>query len=319
MNYDPDYRAKMPQSTYEIVETIEPVAAAAMHITSTYIEQLALVAIVLHFASGACIDGQEEAKPGSSTSKRSTRAGRRSQERVSSTEGLAGEQLARYLLEGLRPLVRKTDRVFLVGSTLYFLLPGADLQGGQIVQNRLWEALLWRMNNLTDADPLVRCPCTFTIGYSAYPVPCIDIDGFIEAASDVALRFDWQPSRPTRRRVASREGVRDRSRAVQQGSSSEQEATSEDLPGLARKLGVPYLSLLPRKLPEQVQQLVNPKLAQELHCYPLGRERNMLTVAMLNPRDHSTLDRLHQETGLHIFPVLTHPHVLETALQQLIC
>jgi len=87
---------------------------------------------------------------------------------------------------------------------------------------------------------------------------------------------------------------------------------------LARKLGIPYLTLLPRKLPQSLQRLVNPKLAQELRCYPLGRERNMLTVAMLNPEDNSALDRLKQETGLRIFPVLAHPQALQIALEQLV-
>jgi len=44
--------------------------------------------------------------------------------------------------------------------------------------------------------------------------------------------------------------------------------------------------------------LVNPKLAQELRYYPLNR--------------------LKQETGLHIFPVLTHPQALQVALEQLV-
>ena len=94
---------------------------------------------------------------------------------------------------------------------------------------------------------------------------------------------------------------------------------SEELSALARKLGIPYLTLLPGKLPKDLQRLVNPQLARELRCYPLGRERNMLTVAMLNPEDSSALDRLQRETGLHIFPVLTHPHVLQKALEQLFC
>src|SRR5260370_12516591 len=50
----------------------------------------------------------------------------------------------RYLLGSLRTLVRKTDSVLLLNYTMYFLLPGANMQGGEIVQIRLWEALLWR-------------------------------------------------------------------------------------------------------------------------------------------------------------------------------
>ena len=101
-------------------------------------------------------------------------------------------------------------------------------------------------------------------------------------------------------------------------SQHNRDELDQELPVLARKLGIPYLTLLPRNLPQSLQHLVNPKLAHELRCYPLGRERDMLTVAMLNPVDHSALDRLKQETGLHIFPVLTHPQALQVALEQLV-
>jgi hypothetical protein len=110
-----------------------------------------------------------------------------------------------------------------------------------------------------------------------------------------------------------RKGVAKQARTHQQ-----EDGRDEELPALARKLGIPYLSLLPRKLPERVQQLVDPKLAQELGCYPLGRERNILTVAMLNPKDRLALERLHQETGMDIFPILVHPQELQTALKQLV-
>src|SRR5260370_40251063 len=59
----------------------------------------------------------------------------------------------RYLLGSLRTLVRKTDSVLLLNYTMYFLLPGANMQGGEIVQGRLWEALLWRGRKLTEHDP----------------------------------------------------------------------------------------------------------------------------------------------------------------------
>src|SRR5579864_7707536 len=134
MDNDSDYRSQVEQSNgYEIVEAIDPITAAADEITSTYVEQIALVAITLRFDS----------------------------------------EITRYLLDNLRPLVRKTDRVFLLENTIYFLLPGANLQGGQIVQSRLWEALLWHVNTITHAEttegpgPVSRSSCSITIGHSA--------------------------------------------------------------------------------------------------------------------------------------------------------
>src|SRR5690349_12675738 len=121
------------------------------------------------------------------------------------------------------------------------------------------------------------------IGHSAYPAPQEAVMQCIQtAASKPGHVFDLSPDK-----------------AAHKDSSSE---TPEALPALARKLGIPYLSLLPRKLPARVQQIVSPQLAQELHCYPLGRERDTLTVAIADPQDQQLLERLRQITGLRIFP-----------------
>jgi hypothetical protein len=183
-------------------------------------------------------------------------------------------------------------------------LHGANLQGGQIVQERLWEALLWRVHNLSERG-MVR-PQSMTIGHSAYPMQNKILRECITASDEIFFRFDAQPEKEPRKEVE-----------IAQGQHAKDELDQE-LPILARKLGIPYLTLLPRTLPQSLQHVVNAKLAHELHCYPLGRERNMLTVAMLNPSDSTALDRLKQETGLHIFPVLTHPQALQVALEQLV-
>ncbi|HYX51464.1 MAG TPA: hypothetical protein VE843_17080, partial [Ktedonobacteraceae bacterium] len=203
------------------------------------------------------------------------------------------EKTTQYLLNDLRALVRKTDSVLRVGHSLYFLLHGANIQGGQIVQERLWEAFLWRVHNLSEQD--IVLPLSMTIGHSAYPMQNKTIRECITACDKAIFCFDTQPKKEPRKEVE-----------VAQGQHT-QDDLDQELPVLARKLGIPYLTLLPRTLPQSLQHLVNPKLAHELRCYPVGRERNMLTVAMLNPVDHCALDRLQQETGLHIFPVLTHP------------
>jgi hypothetical protein len=251
--------------TYEIVDTVQDVVSMMQLVASTRTEQIALVTITLHYKY------EGKAYPG---------------------QFADTQQSARYILDNLRLLVRKTDVVLLSGSTFYFILLGANLQGGKIVQTRLWDALLWTRHNINDGE--VQRPDAMSIGHSAYPEPCSDIVECIAMAREARESFGVYPGR-TARKLASQQ--------------------DEELPALARKLGIPYLSLLPRNLPEKVQHLVSPHLAQELHCYPLGRERDVLTVAMANPQDSDALDRLHQETGLHIFPVLTHPNELETALE----
>ena len=262
--------------SYEIVEAPQDIVSAAERISATGMEQVALVTIRLFYGN---------------------------EEKLSIGRLTPADHITRHLLGSLRTLVRKTDTVLLLEHTMYFLLRGATMQGGEIVQNRLWEALLWRAHNLTESDALR--PQGIAVGHSAYPIPHATIYDFIEAASKPGLRLDSQPEK-----IINAPDTQDRQQA--------EDETEEELPVLARRLGIPYLRLLPRKLPRGVQHLVNPKLAQELRCYPLGRERNMLTVAMLNPEDRSALERLEQETGLFIFPVLTHPQALQVALEQLI-
>jgi hypothetical protein len=271
-------REQMSQTAaYEVVDAVQPIAEMIQLIMTTCTEQIALVAIALYFEH-----------EGKATPVRLVQVAR------STT----------YFLENLRSLVRNTDAVFLLGHTFYFLLLGANVEGGSIVQTRLWDALLWRIHNIHHRE--ILRPRTMTIGHSAYPLPCRELDECIAAAREALQRFDTQPEKTTRKA------------AYRQAKPVQLQSGEEELPALARKLGIPYLTLLPRRLPEQVQQLVNPKLAQELRCYPLGRERGTLTVAMDNPQDRTVLDRLRRETGLHIFPVLAHPCELQNALEQLV-
>ncbi len=258
--------------TYRIIETLAPVRAAFEEVVASGIDQVALVIIKLFYEPEA----------------------RHAQTTPSSA----------YLLSNLRPMVRKTDSAFLLGNTLYFLLHASNQQGGSIVQTRLWEALLWRVHNMTEREFLR--PRSMTTGYSGYQESNANFEDWLEAASVSSLRYDWQQEK------AQRKSVRHLQFLPQPGGED------TELPALARKLGIPYLTLLPRKMPAGVQRLVNPTLAQELRCFPIGRERNTLTVAMLNPQDNVALARLQQETGLLIYPVLANPQALENALEQLV-
>lgn len=204
-----------------------------------------------------------------------------------------------YLFQSIRRLVRRSDCALLYRHTCSIVLGQADLQGAQIVEDRLWEALLWRVHNLNECEFLR--PTQLAIGHGAWPDPHTSPDVLVRAAGEFRKCFDGHADYVAARRTAMEPG---------------RPTGQEELPKLARKLGIPYLALLPRRLPRRVMHSVNARLARELRCYPLGRERNTLTVAMLDPQDHQALERLRQETGLHIFPVLTHPEALEMALNQ---
>jgi hypothetical protein len=257
--------------SYEFAETTQDVAAMMQLVVTTRTEQVAVVAIHLDFE----------------------REGRSVFDHLSQAN-----QSTRYFLDNLRTLVRKTDIVFLAQHTFYFILLGANLQGGNIVQERLWEALLWRAHNTSEGEMLR--PRSMAIGHSAYPESYDDVHQCILAAREASIRFDLHPEK--------RKG---KPTPVQQSADNE-------LSALARKLGIPYLALLPRKLPAKVLHLVRPQLVQELRCYPLGRTHDTLTVAIADPQNSQALERLQHETGLQIFPVLVPPQEIEIVLEQLL-
>lgn len=263
---------------YEYIESTTAIVEMMHALTTIGIEQMSLVTITLQF----------------NLSERTQQPALKQQI----------EQSTIHFLEYLRSLVRKTDIVFIrlaQPTTFYFLLIDATLEGAEIVQTRLWDALLWRMHSAGDLK-IVR-PDRVQLGYSATTAPCTSFQSCIEAAIAPQRTFEQEAERASRK-----------------ASARQYNATTQeyDLLQTARKLGMPYLSLLPRKLPTQVLRLVDPKLAQELRCYPLGRNKDVLTVAIANPQDRSSLQRLEQITGMRIFPVLASPLELQAALEQLI-
>ena len=268
------------EQIYRTVQTLHDIEVALHAHVTAGVPQFALVAITLQFV----VEGTPP-----------------------SSEQMLTQSI-QYYLEVLRRLVRKTDVVYRLDNTFYFLLFGANEGGGHIVQTRLWDALLWRVHNSSEGDS-VR-PRVMGIGHAAYPAPYASLHDLLIAANEVCNSVEPEKSKV----LASPRKDKERE---QEKTVVEQEQ-EEDLTVLARRLGLPYLSLLPRKKTEQVQRLVTLQLAHELQCYPLGRERGMLTVAFSNPQDNSTLERLQQATGLRIFPVLTHPVELQTALSLLV-
>jgi MshEN domain len=267
-------------SGYQVVKTSSDMERTIRSFIAAHITEVAVVKATLHFVS----------------------AGKRAERYQEQAH-----QSMLYFLHNLRSLVRKTDSVLLLDHALYFILPGASSQGGSIVEERLWDALLWRIHNAQEVSEIdVLLPETVTMGRSSCTWPCDSIEAVLQAAHEIRRHFTLphHSSAPQARKEVVEQDAR--------------QSEDSQLRSQARELGIPYLTFLPRKSATKVRHLLNPQLALELHCYPLGRERDMLTVAMLNPQDRSALDRLHQETGLHIFPVLAPHNELQTALEQLV-
>src|SRR2546425_7261267 len=138
---------------YKDADTYVALVAMLQQVMSTRVSQAALVMVTLSY--------DQDLKP---------------------AQALQNDRSTISILQYLRSLVRKTDYVVRLASTCYFLLPGADEHGGQIVQTRLWEALLWRTHSASEGE-IIR-PRGMAIGHSSYPTPCLTVEALLEKASD---------------------------------------------------------------------------------------------------------------------------------------
>ncbi|HSW47085.1 MAG TPA: ATPase, T2SS/T4P/T4SS family [Phycisphaerae bacterium] len=73
---------------------------------------------------------------------------------------------------------------------------------------------------------------------------------------------------------------------------------------LARKLGVNGCHLRHGLVDPAAAKLIDREEAKRLRALPMFKVRNRLTVAMAEPQNLPTIDRLHQITGLDIRPIL---------------
>ncbi|MBX5457310.1 MAG: hypothetical protein IRZ31_10445 [Thermogemmatispora sp.] len=242
------------------------------------------------------------------------------------------------LLAALRSLVRRTDRVFVLGNRGYVVLPDCDEPGRMAVEERLWWALCSRVRSLQTREladltalavggrMLERADSQNLLSVlreAARPRRVLNAPlGLAEPVADSEADSEGKPGQergpgPTQELAQALPPKQDQ-RLVPGVQLSLSSAPGEELLAEARRLGIPYLAPLPRRVSASVRQAISPHLAHELHCCPIGRARKTLTVALADSRNHrAILERLERETGLQIFPVLTPAHELQQALERL--
>jgi hypothetical protein len=247
-------------------------------------EQLAIVIIALYFRADAPVD-QEAVE----------------QQAIEQSVAHYGA----YLSEGLRPLdfillsqQETSQKTLSYVYRLYFLLAGISNKGAAIIKDQLWEALLRRVRD-EEIDEQVHRPEGASAGYSAYPHPCETMQQSLEEALVEQVKV---------------QSVCEQQELAEGNAYQKQLALAQ----MAQDLGVPYLPNFPQRISTRLKRLIAPALAQELQCYPVGRERNTLTVAMVDPCDEQAVKQLQRITGLRIFPVLADAQEMRVALERII-
>jgi type II secretory ATPase GspE/PulE/Tfp pilus assembly ATPase PilB-like protein len=85
---------------------------------------------------------------------------------------------------------------------------------------------------------------------------------------------------------------------------------------IARKLGIPYISLRTFRIPPEVLKRIPAAVAQRFQTLPVAEADNALAVAIENPMDMAKLEELRFVVGSKLLPVMASGEEIRAALQK---
>jgi len=208
------------------------------------------------------------------------------------------------VLANIRRSLRIEDQVVLHGGTgAAFIFPGVDQEGAHIIGERVYHSINL-LQSETVIPPLQR-ETDVLLGLGSYPQPAESLDSLLYYAGVCAYGLIFRPAVSTHLRNASPAEYLEE--ATSDGTPEDEEAQRNK----AQASGIPFLQL-PTRLPARLKHTIPHTLALELHCVPVGRDHNRLTVAMADPTDAQAVDALYKATGMAIFPVSCNLTALDT-------
>ena len=85
---------------------------------------------------------------------------------------------------------------------------------------------------------------------------------------------------------------------------------------IARKLGIPYVSLKTFRIPPELLKRIPPAVAQRFQTLPVAESDNALVVAIENPMDMAKLEELRFIAGSKLLPVMASGEDIRAALEK---
>jgi len=205
------------------------------------------------------------------------------------------------LLVNVRRVIRDDDQLLIhqdIGAAL--VLPEVDQRGAQVLLERVYNSISL-LQAETVIPPLTR-ETHIVLGCGTLPEQGATIEQLLYHTGLVAREIVFRPAITTQ--------------FLAQASMAKDvcaEPETEELPVPGSIAGVPFMAL-PTQVPVRLRQLIPHQLAVKMRCAPVGRDHHALTIAMVNPLDHETVQRLQALTGMTIFPVSCTEKDLDTLL-----
>lgn len=223
----------------------------------------------------------------------------------------AALHLLQQVLVNIRRVIRIDDKMILQESSgAAFVFPQVDQSGIQAILERAYSSICL-LQAETMLPPLTR-ETSIVLGIGTYAEPDATLEHLYRQAGSVAHEFTLRPAITAHLYDAPPHSLVE---IVPMHINHQRSDMAEHLKKSreSKEPVIPYMEL-PRALPTRLTQLIPYQIACDLHCAPVGREHQYLTVAMSEPTDQVAIKHLHEITGLTIFPVACEENELNNIL-----
>jgi len=212
------------------------------------------------------------------------------------------------VIVNVRRAIRCDDQLLIqdgIGAAL--ILPDVDQQGMYSILERVYQSV--RLLQSETVIPPLKRETDIVMGIGSYPESATSLELLLCHASSTVHRLTLRPAimaQVWHGKDAASVASKPLERFVEQA-----ESVSEN----TARGNVPFMQL-PVKLPARLKNLIPYALALELRCAPVGRDHHCLTVAVADPTDRETLQRLREITGMTIFLVTCEVAALDALLAE---
>jgi GGDEF domain-containing protein len=231
----------------------------------------------------------------------------------------APQSFLEQVLANVRRTIRGSDPVITHGGTgAAIIFPEVDQEGAFNILERAYHSINL-LQPETVIPPLSRETDIF-LGMGSYPEPAKTLEELFYQTGCVAHRLTLRPAVVSAHIYPYTAGQSHEMSEQAETSATAAETGKPHSPGRvldqippAGSSGIPFMQL-PTKLPARLKNLIPYRLARELHCAPVGRDHNRLSVAMAQPADIHALGALKAATGMLIYPVACEISALDVLL-----
>ncbi len=232
----------------------------------------------------------------------------------------ASASIVEQVMVNVQRAIRGKDLVYVdEGRGAAILFPDVDEAGAHKIIERVYNNV-----NLLQAETLIP-PLTheteIVLGIGSYPEQGTSLEQLLASASRVFYRLAlrpaitphlWDTMPPAEFSSAENE---DDIQVYTPNTPDKDEWTPLTTESSIQDFkAIPYMQL-PNALSSRLKSLISYDMASRLRCVPVGRDHQRLTVAMADPTDTETIQKLREATHMSIFPVSCDSKALDQLLE----